>query len=137
MSYDSITEDRLARLVSAFYARARADALLGPVFEDAVKDWPGHLKLLADFWSSVMLTTGSYKGNPVAAHQRHADWITPEHFARWLTLWAEVTARELPSDAAAAMRDKAERIARSLQLALFFKLPKPPVAAAQPEGVRP
>jgi hemoglobin len=39
----------LRRLVDAFYARVRADPLIGPVFNDAVQDWPHHLALLGDF----------------------------------------------------------------------------------------
>ena len=118
-----INEQRLARLVSAFYARVRSDDLLGPVFAGAVEDWPHHLGLLTDFWSSVMLTTGRYKGNPVAAHRKHLAEITPAHFERWLALWAEVTASRLPADAAAALQAKAARIAQSLQLAMFLTLP--------------
>ena len=113
-----IDDAGLARLVEAFYARVRADSLLRDVFEDAVEDWPAHLERLAAFWSSVMLSSGRYKGTPVAAHLRHVDRITPAMFARWLDLWAEVTSVQMPSAAAAALQEKAARIARSLQLAL-------------------
>ena len=75
-------EDGLKMLVNAFYARVRADAQLGPVFNGAIDDWPEHLGKLADFWSSVMLTTGRYKGQPVPAHRKHADSITPALFTR-------------------------------------------------------
>lgn len=112
-----IDDAGLARLVEAFYARVRADSLLRDVFEDAVEDWPAHLERLAAFWSSVMLSSGRYKGTPVAAHLRHVDRITPAMFARWLDLWAEVTSVQMPS-AATALQEKAARIARSLQLAL-------------------
>lgn len=124
MSSDpDITENRLARVVSAFYVRVRQDELLGPVFDGAVEDWPSHVRLLSGFWSSVMLTTGRYKGNPVAAHRLHTDAITPAHFERWLAIWAEVTDARLPAHAAAALQEKAARIAQSLQLALTFRLP--------------
>jgi hemoglobin len=119
----AINEERLRGVVSAFYAKVRADELLGPVFAGAVQDWPGHLRLLTDFWSSVMLTSGRYKGNPVAAHRLHGTEMTPAHFDRWLAIWAETTAVHLPTAAAAALQAKAARIAESLQLALFFKMP--------------
>lgn len=118
-----IDEDSLRELVGRFYARVRADDALGPVFEDAIHDWPGHLDQLADFWSSVMLTSGRYKGRPVPAHQKHAARITPELFDRWLALWDETSDALMTSDAAAALQDKARRIAESLQLALFFRMP--------------
>ena len=112
----------LKRLVGRFYARVRSDAALGPLFNHAVRDWPEHLERLHDFWSSVMLTTGRYKGSPMAAHLRHAAAIEPAMFDRWLELWRE-TARETlaPADAEAVIA-KAERIAESLKLALFFRI---------------
>jgi hemoglobin len=133
----SIDEAGLARLVDAFYAKVRADAQLGPIFNRAIDEWPAHLGKLTAFWSSVMLTSGRYKGQPVAAHLRHRDAITPELFGRWLALWGE-TARELMEpDAAAALEEKAGRIAESLQLALFFRLdqaPAPALGRAGPAG---
>ena len=77
----------LEALVGAFYARVRADAELGPIFNAAIDDWPHHLEKLAAFWSSVMLTSGRYKGQPVPAHMKHKDRITPELFDRWFDLW--------------------------------------------------
>lgn len=122
---EGIDEGRLAKLVERFYARVRADEELGPVFNDAIDDWPGHLEKLAAFWSSVMLTSGRYKGQPVPAHRKHLDRITPELFDRWLGLWKTTTDELMPPGAAAALQDKADRIAESLKLALFFRLPSP------------
>jgi hemoglobin len=127
--YD-ISEEGLNQVVTAFYARIRQDAELGPIFNDAIRDWPEHLEKLTDFWSSVMLTSGRYKGSPMAAHLKHASAIQPAMFDRWLELWRE-TAREMPDeDHSAAVIAKAERIAESLQLGLFFKLPPERSAAA-------
>lgn len=124
-----IDEDSLRELVDAFYARVRADAALCPVFDDAVQDWPEHLDRLTDFWSSVMLTSGRYKGQPVPAHKKHGDRITPALFDRWLALWAETSSELMYPDAAAALQLRAARIAESLRLALFFKLPDRGAAA--------
>lgn len=111
----------LRTLVDRFYQRIRADAELGPIFNDAVHDWPEHLDRLSDFWHSVMLTSGRYKGQPVPAHMKHRDRITPELFGRWLGLWASTTNELMEADAAAALQEKAGRIAESLQLALFYR----------------
>ena len=125
-----IDEAGLQRLVQAFYARVRDDAELGPIFNRAIEDWPAHLEKLTAFWSSVMLTSGRYKGQPVAAHLKHRDRITPALFDRWLALWGE-TARELMAPAAAAaLEDRAARIAESLKLALFFRLDRQPLPRA-------
>lgn len=121
---DLIDEASLERLIPAFYARVRADDLLGPVFNAAIDDWEHHLQLLVRFWSSVMRTSGRYKGSPIAAHRAHKDRITPAMFDRWLALWAEVTGELLPADQAAAMQAKARTIGESLTLALWFELPR-------------
>jgi len=118
------SEDDIARLVDAFYAKVRTDSELGPVFARAVADWPRHLATMCDFWSSVMLTSGRYKGNPVAVHQQVAG-MEQELFARWLALFDQ-TCRELFDDERAdAFRGKAVRIAESLKLALFYRPDRP------------
>ena len=115
-----MTEAEIARVVPAFYAKVRQDPMLGPVFNHAIGDWPEHLEKLRAFWSSVMLASGRYKGQPMPAHVRHAGQITPAAFARWLELWGETTDELLPADAAAAMQEKAVRIAESLALGIQF-----------------
>ena len=125
---DGIDEAQLSKLIPQFYARVREDALIGPVFDDAIEHWDEHLQKLIDFWSSVMLTSGRYKGNPVAAHMKHLPKITPVMFDRWLGLWTEVTDELLSASSANALQRKAIRIAESLKLALYFRLPPAPGA---------
>lgn len=126
----SISESQLEALIPRFYAQVRADPLIGPVFDGAIADWDGHLHKLVAFWSSVMLTSGRYKGNPVAAHLKHAHAITPRMFDRWLEIWGEVAAEQLPPVVTRELRDKASRIAESLKLALYFRLPPAPRASS-------
>jgi hemoglobin len=118
----TVTEDEIVALVDAFYAKVRRDEVLAPVFDRAIApdSWPVHLAKMYDFWSSVMLTTGRYKGNPLGVHMRVAG-LESGMFARWLALF-RATAEELfPPELAASFREKAERIAESLQLGLFYR----------------
>ena len=117
----TITDEDIARLVPRFYARIRRDEVLGPIFNDAIEDWPHHLAKLEAFWSSVMLTSGRYKCQPMDAHLKHADHMTRENFGRWLGLWAEITDEEFGPHAAAAFQEKAGRIAESLQLGVQYR----------------
>ncbi|MDE2343293.1 MAG: group III truncated hemoglobin [Betaproteobacteria bacterium] len=133
---EGLDESRLSRLVSAFYTEVRADPLLGPLFNRAIADWPTHLERLSAFWSSVMLTTGRYKGQPLPAHLRHQAEITPEMFERWLTLWEHSARQCLTPDAAAAVIAKAHRIADSLQMALFPLVPPVLPRALGPRAAR-
>ena len=129
-----LDEERLSEVVHAFYARVRGDDEIGPLFNAAVEDWDEHLDKLTRFWSSVMLTSGRYKGNPMAAHRRHAGAIAPAMFDRWLALWAEVTSERLSGPAAAALQHKAGHIAESLKLGLFFKIPPSVSSPSRPSG---
>jgi hemoglobin len=115
-----ISEEDIARLVTAFYTRVRKDPLLGPTFNGAVEDWPTHLDKLTAFWSSVMRSSGRYKGQPMVAHVRHEPAMTPDNFLRWLNLWRETSEALLPPEKAAAFQDRAARIAESLQLGVSF-----------------
>ena len=115
-----ITEGDIARLIPAFYERVRQDPWLGPIFDDAIDDWPHHLEKLEAFWSSVLLTSGRYKGQPMVAHVRHEQHMTTENFARWLALWRQTSDEILAPEAAAIFQQKADRIAESLQLGVQF-----------------
>ena len=54
-AHPDITDPDIAKLVATFYARAREDDVLGPVFNRAVHDWDEHIAQITDFWSSIML----------------------------------------------------------------------------------
>ena len=120
-----VSEDGIRQLVDAFYAKVRINAELAPIFARAIPgDWQPHLTKMYAFWSSVMLTTGRYKGNPVSKHLV-IPGMKPELFERWLALFDE-TCRELfDNDVSEAFRIKAERIAESLKLALFYRPDRP------------
>ena len=118
--FSQLDDTALEALVRAFYGRARLDPALGPVFDNAIHDWEAHIALLTRFWSSVMLTSGRYKGNPVAAHRPLP--IEPAMFDRWLALWGQTAEALFEPELAKAFRAKAERIAESLKLALFYRI---------------
>lgn len=122
---DVVTEDGIRQLVDAFYAKVRVDPELGPVFARAIPgDWQPHLNKMYAFWSSVMLTTGRYKGNPVAKHLV-VEGITLELFERWLALFNETCAELFDERLRAEFAAKAARIAESLKLALFYRPDQP------------
>lgn len=114
-----IDETYISTLVDTFYTRVRAHPLLGPVFDVAISDWGPHLETMKDFWSSVALGTGRYSGRPVPAHAKHRH-IQQYHFNLWLALF-EQTLRDTAAtpEAAAFFLERANRIAQSLQFALF------------------
>jgi len=96
-----VSEDGIRQLVDAFYDKVRLDAELAPIFLRAIPgDWEPHLTRMYAFWSSVMLTTGRYKGNETCG-ELFDDGVSEE------------------------FRAKAARIAESLKLALFYRPDRP------------
>ena len=91
MERTGIDEAMIERLVRGFYAKVRADAVLGPIFEARIRDWEPHLAQMCAFWSSVALMTGRYHGTPMAKHLPLP--VDAGHFDRWLELF-EAAARE-------------------------------------------
>lgn len=111
-----IDDAMIEKLVRAFYGRVREDALIGPVFAEKIKDWEPHLHRMFSFWSSLMLMSGSYHGQPMRMHLPLP--IEGAHFDRWLALF-EATARETcPPVAADQFIERARRVAESLELGI-------------------
>ncbi len=111
----SISEEQIAALVDAFYTRVRQDETLGPVFERAIgSEWGPHLERMRAFWSSLLLASGRYKGNPMIKHLMLLPRIDGQHFERWLNLWRQTAADLLPPPAAAIFVSRAESIAERL-----------------------
>jgi len=107
------TEADVTRLVHLFYAKVRADEVLGPIFEAHVGNWEHHLAKLVDFWSSALRGTARYRGAPLPKHVA-LQGLRIEFFHRWLGLFRETT-RSLGNDDLQARADElAHRIAGSL-----------------------
>src|SRR3546814_18865256 len=84
-------------------------------------DWDEQFEKLQAFGSSVMLMSGRYKGQPMAAHLRHDGAMTAANFDRWRALWRETTDDILDPKNAFVLQEKAARIAESLQLGVKFQ----------------
>ena len=122
MTPGELSEAQIGALLDLFYTKVRADPALGPVFGRAIADeeWPAHMATIRDFWSAVMLKSGRYRGNPLQVH-KEIEGVSPELFARWLTLFDEACREMLTPDLAAAMHGRAVQIADSLRAGLFFR----------------
>jgi hemoglobin len=108
-----IDEAMIERLVRGFYAKVRADGLLGPVFAARIDDWEPHLRQMCAFWSSVALLSGRYDGRPMQKHLPLP--VDGRHFDRWLALFCEAAEELCPPAAAAHFVERAQRIAESLE----------------------
>jgi hemoglobin len=120
-----ISEEQCRLLVVSFYGKIRADVDLGPIFERAVAgDWETHLAKMYDFWSSVMLTTGYYRGSLIAV-QKHIGGLEIGLLDRCFALFGDSCDELLDSETAGLCWLKAAHIAESLRLFLFYRPERP------------
>ncbi|WP_099868123.1 group III truncated hemoglobin [Pararhizobium haloflavum] len=110
-------------LVREFYSRVRTNDRLGPIFSNVIGEaWEPHLEKMTDFWCAVILKNGAYSGRPVPAHLK-LDQVREEDFDIWLSIFRRTVSDLCDPKLAAIFMERAELIAKSLKLAMFFRLP--------------
>ncbi|OED35710.1 hypothetical protein AB834_04385 [PVC group bacterium (ex Bugula neritina AB1)] len=119
--FDQITEENIKTLVDQFYNKVQKDKELGPIFEGAIgsgaKTWEPHLNKMYAFWSSIMLTSGRYQGNPM---QKHLDLPSFDLalFNRWLELFFEVADELYVEEISLQYKQRSSAIAKRLSFAI-------------------
>ena len=82
---DIISNEDVSLLVDTFYAKAREDEFIGPIFEEHITDWKRHHIKLYQFWRTVILKQSAYQSKPVQMHFKME--LSQAHFDRWLEIW--------------------------------------------------
>lgn len=77
--------DDIIVFVDAFYGRVQQDDLIGPIFNNVIKDWTPHLEKMYKFWNAALFSVPGFQGNPFAKHAPLP--INAQHFDRWLMLF--------------------------------------------------
>ncbi|MBT5927562.1 MAG: group III truncated hemoglobin [Verrucomicrobia bacterium] len=103
----------LKRLLTHFYADVRQHAVIGPIFQAQIPDWPLHIEKIAGFWSGLTGGPPLYGGGMIAKHMPLN--LKPDHFGHWLTLWAFQCDRNLNPKDAAMMKALANQIGDRLK----------------------
>jgi hemoglobin len=111
VKHDIMQREDVKRLVNAFYNKVKADSLLGPVFSHV--DWPHHLPIMYDFWSSMLLGDQTYRGNPLQKHLHLP--IEKNHFSQWLALFRETVDENFYGEKAEEVKMRAQSIAGIFQ----------------------
>lgn len=111
---DIETRNDLEYLLSEFYKVATKDAEIGHHF-DAL-DLELHLPVIVDFWEKVLFGKPVYFNNPLAVHKflHKISPLKPEHFRRWLEIFAETVDKNFAGETAENAKSRAETVARSL-----------------------
>lgn len=124
--HPSITENQISYLVDSFYIDIAKDKRLGPIFLSRNNgEWGEHLARMKLFWSSVLLKTGKYKGQPVVKHNAIEDLRTSD-FEQWLVMFEKTANETFDAEAVPLVMEIARRIANSLWLAKVAKVGEVP-----------
>ncbi len=109
-------------LVTKFYEKVRKDDVLGPFFNETIKDWDTHLQHLTTFWESSLFLKTKYYGDPLEAHAKvdkaFDNSITELHFGLWLNLWFQTIDEMFEGDYA----ENAKRRARKMGTFMYLKI---------------
>ena len=114
---EGLDEAMIRAVVDSFYAKARKDDVIGPVFNRVIPDadWPEHLAKIASFWSSMLLGTGTYEGRPMPKHMAIPE-LSDVHFSRWLALFRQTAIELCPPDIAGLFIERSERVGQGFRL---------------------
>lgn len=109
---DIQSEADIKHLVDSFYAKVKADDLLGPIFlEKLGEHWEIHLGTMYKFWSMALFGTSGYSGHPLSKHLPLP--IEEVHFNRWLHLFLQTLTENFDGPIAGEAMKKAGLIART------------------------
>jgi len=102
----------ILKLIKPFYADVRQHAVLGPIFNSHIQDWPAHMEKITEFWAMQAGGQSRYPGGFAGAHMSLG--LRAEHFQHWLGLWELNNARSLAPREVEAMNARAQRLAGRL-----------------------
>jgi hemoglobin len=119
---EGLDEPMIRAVVDRFYADARRDPVIGPIFNRVIapEAWPHHLATIADFWSSMLLGTGRYGGRPMPKHMAIPE-LSDAHFMRWLALFRRTVDDLCPPEIAAVFIERSERIGNSFRMNIAMR----------------
>ena len=121
MKTDIINKEDVKLLVDKFYEKVNKHALLSTIFNKVAQvNWEEHLPKMYAFWSSILLDTSEYRGQPFDKHAKHAAHITGDHFVEWLKLFHETIDEHFEGDKAKLAKTRADSIAAIFQYKLDF-----------------
>ena len=101
--------DDIILFVDGFYKKVQQDELIGPIFNNAITDWPIHLEKMYKFWNAALFGVPRFKGNPLAKHAPLP--IEARHFDRWLILFDQTIDAHFEGEMAVDAKKRAKLMA--------------------------
>lgn len=123
MKHDITTRKDIDILVKTFYDKLLKDDLLQELFQKTVlQHLEAHLKLVADFWDSILLDADNYKGNVIEKHFNLDKQfpLNKAEFDRWLLHWTSAINELYAGEKADLAKFRANSIADIMQYKLEY-----------------
>jgi hemoglobin len=116
---DILTLDDIKRLVDCFYTKIRGDRMLGPIFNERIKDnWPQHLEKLYRFWQTILLNEHTYFGSPFPPHAELP--VDKAHFEQWLAIFYNTVDELFEGEKAKEAKWRAGKMAEMFQYKIDY-----------------
>ncbi|MGB5794154.1 group III truncated hemoglobin [Poseidonibacter sp.] len=125
MKSDELTKENINKLVIIFYTKVLNNEKLGPFFVQKLGDdmnsdiWQEHIKLLTEFWYTMLTGLGNYNGRPFPPHAQIMG-LNREAFEKWLELFFQSVDKVFDERIANKFKERSSIIAsnfmRNLQL---------------------
>lgn len=113
-------------MVDTFYGYVREDELLGPIFNERIRNnWPTHLEKMYRFWQTVLLHVQAYSGSPFLPHATLP--IDKTHFDRWLSLFEKTITENFEGEVADDALQRASNMAQMFQFKIAHYQGKTPL----------
>lgn len=121
---DITTETDIKLLVDEFYKKVIVDPSIGFIFTEVVQlSWEKHIPVMYSFWSTLLLGTNTYTGNPMVKHFELDKLVplTKNHFDKWLELWEGTVEENFKGAKADEAKTRAKNIAGIMQFKIEEK----------------
>lgn len=114
-----LTVPVLRDVIYAFYENVRQDAVLAPIFLQALGDkWDHHIEKVLLFWlTATGLGSGYQARNFLPAHVRHRS-IGAAELSHWLALFEETLNQRCSPEVSEVLLDIARRMAENIQIGI-------------------
>ncbi len=105
-------------LVDQFYEQVLKDEVICFIFTKISPiSVETHMPIMYDFWTSILLNSNAYKGNPMIKHfainEKHP--LEKVHFERWLSLWKATLEKHFEGPVAEEAFNRANQIAHLME----------------------
>lgn len=115
MKKDITTLEDIKTMVNSFYSQVRENELIGPIFDEVIRDrWGVHLEKMYTFWQTILFEEHTYFGSPFPPHAKLP--VSAIHFEQWVTIFNQNMDNLFEGPKADEAKWRAEKMAQMFQI---------------------